>query len=51
MLAGRVRIVGDDGSERIVATGDSLVIAAEFSGIWEVLKPARKRYAVYEPAS
>ncbi len=50
MLAGRVRIVGDDGSERIVTAGDSFVIPAGFSGIWEVLAPARKLYAVYEPA-
>lgn len=50
MLAGRVRIVGDDGAERIVAIGDSFVIPAGFSGIWEVLEPARKLYAVYEPA-
>jgi uncharacterized protein len=49
MLAGRVRIVGDDGSERIVAAGQSFVIPAGFSGIWEVLEPARKLYAVYEP--
>lgn len=51
MLVGRVRIVGEDGSERIVAAGDSFVIPAGFSGIWEVLEPARKLYAVYEPAS
>lgn len=49
MLAGRVRIVGDDGSERIVAAGDSFVIPAGFSGLWDVLEPARKLYAVYEP--
>ena len=51
MLAGCVRIVGNDGSERTVATGDSFVIPAGFAGIWEVLEPARKLYAVYEPGS
>jgi uncharacterized protein len=51
MLAGRVRVQGDDGSERVVAAGDSFVIPAGFSGIWEVLEPARKLYAVYEPAA
>lgn len=51
MLAGKVRIVGDDGSETIVAAGDSFVIPAGFSGIWDVLEPARKLYAVYEPTS
>lgn len=50
MLAGKVRIVGDDGTETIVAAGDSFVIPAGFGGIWEVLEPARKLYAVYEPA-
>ncbi len=51
MLAGRVRIVDDEGGERIVAAGDSFVIPAGFSGIWEILEPARKLYAVYEPVS
>ncbi len=51
MLAGRVRILGDDGSERIVAAGQSFVIPAGFSGIWEVLESARKLYAVYEPTT
>lgn len=50
MLAGRVRIRGDDGSETVVAAGESFVIPAGFSGIWDVLEPARKLYAVYEPA-
>ena len=50
MLAGKVRMTGDDGRETVVAAGDSFVIPAGFSGIWEVLEPARKLYAVYEPA-
>lgn len=50
MLAGRVRIVGDDGGESVFGAGDSFVIPAGFTGIWEVLEPARKLYAVYEPA-
>ncbi len=49
MLAGRVRIVADSGEERIVAAGDSFVLPAGFTGVWEVLEPARKLYAVYEP--
>lgn len=51
LLQGRVRIVADDGSATEVAAGDSFVIPAGFSGIWEVLAPARKLYAVYEPAT
>ncbi len=50
MLAGKVRMTDDEGRETVVAAGDSFVIPAGFSGIWEVLEPARKLYAVYEPA-
>lgn len=50
MLAGKVRIVDQEGCETIVVAGDSFVIPAGFEGIWEVLEPARKLYAVYEPA-
>ncbi len=49
MLAGTVRMRGDDGSETVVTAGDSFVIPAGFTGVWEVLEPARKLYAVYEP--
>lgn len=51
MLEGKVRMLGDDGRETVVVAGDSFVISAGFTGIWEVLEPARKLYAVYEPAS
>jgi uncharacterized cupin superfamily protein len=49
LLAGRVRLLGDDGSDITLQAGDSFVIPAGFEGIWEVLEPARKLYAVYEP--
>ncbi len=49
LLAGQVRLRGDDGSETTLVAGDSFVIPAGFEGIWEVLEPARKLYAVYEP--
>ena len=49
MLLGRVRMRGDDGSDVTVVAGDSFVIPAGFEGIWEVLEPARKLYAIYEP--
>ena len=49
MLQGRVRMRGDDGSDVTFAAGDSFVIPAGFEGIWEVLEPARKLYAIYEP--
>ena len=49
MLAGRVRLRGNDGSDTTVVAGDSFVIPAGFEGTWEVLEFARKLYAVYEP--
>ena len=49
VLAGRIRLRGDDGSDVTVQTGDSFVIPAGFAGVWEVLEPARKLYAIYEP--
>lgn len=50
LLAGKVRMIDHDGRETIVVAGDSFVIPAGFEGIWDVLEPARKLYAVYEPA-
>ncbi|SDQ45964.1 cupin domain-containing protein [Pseudoxanthomonas sp. CF125] len=49
LLAGRVRLIGDDACEITLQAGDSFVIPAGFEGVWEVLEPARKLYAVYEP--
>ena len=49
VLAGRIRLRGDDGSDNTVQAGDSFVIPAGFAGVWEVLEPARKLYAIYEP--
>ena len=49
LLSGRLRLRGDDGSETELVAGDSFVVPAGFEGVWEVLEPARKLYAVYEP--
>jgi len=49
VIAGRLRLRGDDGEESIWEAGQSFVVPAGFSGIWEVLAPARKLYAIYEP--
>ena len=50
LLSGRLRLVDDDGTETVFGPGESFVITAGFEGRWEVLEPARKLYAVYEPA-
>jgi uncharacterized cupin superfamily protein len=31
--------------------GDSFVVPAEFEGTWEVLEPAVKLYAIFEPGA
>ena len=48
LLAGRIRVSGDDGSERTWGPGDAFVSPAGFTGYWEVLEPARKHYVIYE---
>ena len=50
LLSGRVRLRDDAGGDVVVLeAGQSFVVPAGFSGVWEVLEPARKLYAIYEP--
>ena len=49
LTAGRIRITDDSGRQSTYGPGDSFVMPAGFSGLWEVLEPARKFYAIYEP--
>ncbi len=50
LLSGRVRLHDDAGGDVVVLEADqSFVVPAGFSGVWEVLEPARKLYAIYEP--
>ena len=49
LTAGRVRITDDHGRQSTYGPGDSFVMPAGFSGLWEVLEPAQKFYAIYEP--
>ncbi len=51
LTAGRIRITDDQGRQVTFGPGDSFVMPAGFSGLWEVLEPAQKFYAIYEPAS
>ena len=48
LLEGRVRLTDTAGGSVELAAGDHFVIPAGFEGIWEVLEPARKTYAVFE---
>lgn len=49
LLSGRVRLRGDDGTDVLLEAGQSFVVPAGFTGLWEVLETARKLYAIYEP--
>jgi uncharacterized cupin superfamily protein len=49
MTAGRVRITDEQGRQVTYGPGDSFVMPAGFKGLWEVLEPARKFYAIFEP--
>lgn len=51
LTAGRVRISDDAGRSWTFGPGDCFVMPSGFQGLWEVLEPARKFYAIYEPAS
>jgi uncharacterized cupin superfamily protein len=48
---GRIRIESAAGQSWTFGPGASFVIPAGFEGIWEVLEPAAKLYAIYEPAA
>jgi len=49
LTEGRVRISDDAGQSWTYGPGDCFVMPAGFQGTWEVLEPARKFYAIYEP--
>lgn len=50
LLEGRVVLTSDDGREWRFGPGDAWVIPAGFSGTWETVEPATKRYAIFEKA-
>ena len=51
LLEGKVVLTSDAGREWRFGPGDAWVIPAGFSGTWETLEPARKRYAIFEAAT
>jgi uncharacterized protein len=51
MLSGVVVVRDEEGGAATFRAGDSFVIPAGFVGSWEVVEPARKLYAIFEPAS
>jgi uncharacterized cupin superfamily protein len=51
LTEGKVRVSDDSGRSWTFGPGDCFVMPAGFHGLWEVLEPARKFYAIYEPAA
>ncbi|WP_293759748.1 cupin domain-containing protein [uncultured Aquitalea sp.] len=49
LLEGRVRLTDEQGRSVELTAGDHFVVPAGFSGEWEVIEPARKTYAIFEP--
>jgi uncharacterized cupin superfamily protein len=45
---GRIRLTGADGDRQEFGPGDCFVVPAGYQGLWEVLEPAAKFYAIYE---
>jgi uncharacterized cupin superfamily protein len=45
---GRCRLTGDDGVAVEVGRGESVVIPAGFSGVFEVLQPLKKHYMIVD---
>ena len=48
LLEGRIRITDEGGTSREVQAGDRFVVPAGFRGIWEILEPASKIFAIYQ---
>ncbi len=48
LLEGRVRMHDDNGGMVEIVAGQHFVIPEGFEGIWEVVEPAKKTFAVFE---
>jgi uncharacterized cupin superfamily protein len=48
VVAGRVKVIGDDGQTADIRAGESLVIPASFTGIFEVIEPVTKHYMIVD---
>lgn len=49
LLEGHCLLSDEQGNSLEIKAGDHFVIPAGFAGTWEVLEPARKTYAIFEP--
>ncbi|GAB4384470.1 cupin domain-containing protein [Albidovulum sp.] len=46
ILSGRSVIAGADGTEHVLAPGDSFILRPGFRGTWEVIETTRKEYVI-----
>lgn len=46
IVAGHVRLIGDDGTVQTFKTGDAFMIPNGFSGCWEVVETTTKHFVV-----
>ena len=46
VVAGRVKVTGNDGQTVVIGPGESLVIPAGFKGVFEVIEPVTKHYVI-----
>lgn len=51
LLGGVIRITSETGIHWTFHPGASFVVPAGFRGVWEVIEPARKLYAIFESRS
>ncbi len=49
LLSGRIRLRDAEGTAYDFGAGDTFVICSGFAGVWEVLEPCVKLYAIYDP--
>lgn len=48
LISGKVVLMSDAGARHAFAAGDAFLIAAGFSGSWEVIEDCTKIYAIFE---
>jgi uncharacterized protein len=48
LIEGRVRIESVTGEKHEMRAGDAFVVPSGFEGIWEVIEPCKKWYAIFE---
>lgn len=51
ILEGELECTGDDGSHFVLTEGDACTFPRGWSGIWNVIRPVRKLYAVWTAES